>query len=494
MKSAPRLLVALPVFLSGFLVGPQPHRAVWAGDTMSPNVAAALGLEEVWRRQLQVRAGAQSIADQTLYVHEEDHIEYVELRQTGGDASVPADDESRVLLRIPINQVSKEGLPVDKEEAQRQARAEIRRLKRRGITAEIAERKVARVNLLTICDDGTLECRNAENGSTIWISRIGDQSLPFGTIGVNDKYVTVTNGGNLIKLSTKDGTEINSTRTSGTPLFGSMISGDYALVATIRRAVEGYPLHDTTREPFMEIVAGRALAPPTKAPGTSRVAWGTDRGFVYCMELSGEPSVIFRLETDGIVGGRLASAEGDRFFFGSENGQVYGMRATREGKILWSRPYGEPFYNAPLVVDDQLLIRSAYGNLYSLGVKDGISTWQEPIPSVDELIAAFDGKVYVRTLGGSVSVIDLKSGKTTAAVRSLRPEKLLVNRLTKSTLLRHGPRYGPVPAACWYETSDCRWKCRARTRSRGHIRSRRRSCGSQHGCFGDKSVWCRKCH
>ena len=76
---------------------------------MSPQVAAQLGLEEVWRRQLQVPAGAQSIADQQIYVHDDDPIIYVELRQTGGDASVPADDESRVLLRIPVEQVSENG-------------------------------------------------------------------------------------------------------------------------------------------------------------------------------------------------------------------------------------------------------------------------------------------------------------------------------------------------------------------------------------------------
>ncbi len=26
---------------------------------------------------------------------------------------------------------------------------------------------------------------------------------------------------------------------------------------------------------------------PTKAPGSSRIAWGTDRGFVYVMEMQG---------------------------------------------------------------------------------------------------------------------------------------------------------------------------------------------------------------
>ncbi len=179
----------------------------------------------------------------------------------------------------------------------------------------------------------------------------------------------------LLKLDVKTGEQMQETRTKGTPLFGAVHAGEFSLVPTIRGGVEGYPLSDPTRFPFMEMVEGMALAPPTKAPATTRVAWGTDAGFVFVMELQGTPSVLFRLNTDGIVSGRIAAATGDRFFFGSEAGRSMALRATRSGQVMWSRSFGEPFYNDPMVVDDRLLIRSTYGNLYCLGLDDGISTW-----------------------------------------------------------------------------------------------------------------------
>ncbi|TWU07631.1 outer membrane protein assembly factor BamB family protein [Stieleria varia] len=410
------------------------------GEMMSPAIASQLQLEEAWRRQTSVPGGEQSIVDQQVHVHQASPRVYVEIVKTADAAAAPATDSAKpdgtakpdgnVLFRIPTDQADTNGLPIGEEEAKRLARAEIRRLTRRGITAEITTRSVPRVNLYTACDDGTIECRNAETGEPIWLSHVGDPRLVYGTMGIGDEFLTITNGGNLIKLDISDGVEVNSVRTSGTPLYGAIHSGSYSLVATIRSSVEGYPLGDTTRDPFMEIVTGIALSPPTKAPDSTRVAWATDQGFVYVMELSGEPSVLFRLDTDGIVSGRIASASGNRFFFGSESGQVYGIRGTRLGDVLWSRPYGEPFYSAPMVVDDQVLLRSAYGNLYSLGTVDGISKWTKPIAGIDRMIGAFDGKLYVRTLSSAFAVIDLETGKMDAIYSSFRPNRLLVNRET----------------------------------------------------------------
>ncbi len=202
------------------------------------------------------------------------------------------------------------------------------------------------------------------------------------------------------------------------------------MIPIIGGGVEGYPLYDPTRDPFMEIVEGRSLAMPTRAPDSSKVAWSTDRGFVYVMELLGTPSVLFRLNTDGIVSARVASASGDRFFFGAESGQVYGLRATRSGTVLWSQPFGEPFYSEPLVVDDQVLIRSTYGSLYSLSVDAGVMTWNQTIPNIAELITAFGGRLYATTLGGGLAVIDLETGKQLSVHNDVRPGRLLRNKFT----------------------------------------------------------------
>jgi outer membrane protein assembly factor BamB len=279
------------------------------------------------------------------------------------DAASASDD---VITRIRTDKVGSTGNPIGLDEAKRQASNEIRRLKRRGIEAKINVREVPRVHLYSIASDGRVESRDAETGEIVWNVRVGDRRLPYQGLGVSENFVTVINGANLIQLDAENGETIVELRTMKTPIFGATNSGRFAMIPSIGGGIQGYPLYDPTLDPFLEIVEGSALHLPTKAPGSTKVGWGTDRGFVYVMELQGTPSVLFRLNTDGIVSGKVASASGDRFFFASENGQVYGIRATRSGKVLWSQPYGEPFYNEPFVFGEKILLRSAYGNLFAL--------------------------------------------------------------------------------------------------------------------------------
>ena len=395
------------------------------GELMSSHTARRLGLQEQWRRQLRVPAGAASIVDQQIIVHQTEPHEFVEVIGSASDGEKPP-----VLFQIPVNKIGPDGLPIGKAEAERLARREVRRMKRHWGETTIQSSTSPRIYLYTAAKNGTIECRDAESGKPIWMTQVGRYELTFGKMGINDKFLSLTNGGNLIKIDVTNGEPINTVRTTSTPLYGAIHAGDFSLVPTIRNGVEGYPLADTTVVPFMEIVSGLALEPPTKSPTSSKIAWGTDRGFVYVMELSGEPSVLFRLDTDGIVSGRIASGEGDRFFFGSEGGQVYGLRATRTGKVLWSRPYGEPFYKAPFLMDGTMFLPSVYGNLYALEEKTGLGVWDRPVTNVDEILGGFDNQLFVRLLSGSFAVIDIEKGRLVDIDHALKPLKLLVNRST----------------------------------------------------------------
>ena len=78
-----------------------------ADELMSPRTAARLGLEEVWRRQMSVPAGAGSIVDQQIIALEENPREYIEVV-----AKAPEGEEPPVLFRIPTDQVGPNGLPM----------------------------------------------------------------------------------------------------------------------------------------------------------------------------------------------------------------------------------------------------------------------------------------------------------------------------------------------------------------------------------------------
>ncbi|TWU47955.1 outer membrane biogenesis protein BamB [Rubripirellula reticaptiva] len=422
---------------------------------MTANVASRLGLVEAWQRTIPTPVGAASLADQKIFVHSESPHVYIEIvagAAPAATATVPAAtddaepspgaeakpvagkpksaDTAKVLMRIAVGTPNARGVSIDQKEAERLASNEIRRMKRRGIQATMRTTEVQRVVLYSLADDGTLEARDAETGRPIWIAQVGTQGLHFGEIGVSEKYVTVVNGANLIQIDASNGTIIYQDRTGNAPQFGVINAGDFAMIATVGGGIEGYPLSDPTIDPFLEIVAGQAMAPPTTSPTSSRTAWSTDRGFVYVMELIGKPSTLFRLNTNGLVSGRIAAASGDRFFFGSDTGQAYALRATRSGDVMWVVPFGEPFYDQPLVIGEQVMMLSTYGRLFSMNIDNGDLSWDKPVTNVDQMLGGFGNQLFVRTMGGSLSVIDVKTGKTTGTFANVRPGHLLPNTQT----------------------------------------------------------------
>ena len=181
-----------------------------AAETMPPQVASQLGLEQAWYRQMSVPAGAQSIVHQQIYVHVENPREFVEVVGSAGSttkggsttkaagstmkadgsttkaagSTMKADGSTTkaagstmksggqmmgetIFARIPTDRVGRNGLEIGKNEAERLARNEIRRLKYRGFNAKITSRKVPRIRLYTLGDDGTVDCRDAESGEPV---------------------------------------------------------------------------------------------------------------------------------------------------------------------------------------------------------------------------------------------------------------------------------------------------------------------------------------
>lgn len=419
---------------------------IQAEDFVSPVVLENLGLGQSWARPITAPWGADSIASQQLVVMEENPIEYLEIVEAAAEAPPQADDqaaadsaskEPRLLVRMRIDQIPANGHLSSREEAERRANNEIRRLKRKGIEASLRNRTVPRVHLFSLSDDGTLESRDAETGEPLWMIRLGNPQLPYMEIGADQKHVVVVNGSNIHQVDALTGEVMSSVTTIGAPSFGATIAGDFVMVPMIGGGIECYPMRDPTIDPFLEKVNGSALALPIRSPdvGSSRTAWGTDSGYVYVMEMQGVPSLLFRLKTDGIVSSRIAAAKGNRFFFGSEGGQVYGIRATRSGEVLWSKPIGEPFYNEPLVFGDQVLLRSAYGNLFSLDAATGDLTWESPVRSVGELMGVINGNLYMTTLSGNCEVIELSTGTLVSAPQDLRPSDFVFNSITNRLYL-----------------------------------------------------------
>ena len=105
-----------------------------------------------------------------------------------------------------------------------------------------------------------VDCRDAESGDSVWMVRVGDRRLGYLKMGINEDFLSVINGANLLKLDVKTGEQMQAVRTTNTPAFGAVHAEGWSLIPTIRSGVEGYPLDDPSRVPFMEMVEGTALA------------------------------------------------------------------------------------------------------------------------------------------------------------------------------------------------------------------------------------------
>ncbi len=417
-----KTFVAVLFGVAATAVFPAPA-SVRAEDLMAPEMASRVGLVENWRRQLSLIGGAKSAVDIQLHVEGNRERHFVEVTRE-------KDGVVEVLSRRDVNELDKYGKPLGVKEARRLASLEVLRWRRRGIETKLAENKIRQVRLYTLGSDGTIEARDAETGELYWVTRNGDPDLFCGSMGIDDDYVTFINGTVLYQLSAETGKLIRQTTLAGTPSMGSVIAGEFALVPTVRGGIEGFPLYDSDMYPFHEIVAGHATAKPVRAPGTTRTAWATDLRFVYVMETEGTPSVIFRFPTDGIVSSELAAAEGNRFFFGSENGHVYGIRATRSGEVLWRQSIGQPIYSTAFVSGERLFVSSVYKNLYCLELATGKHFWKGPVSQIDQVLGSSEDHIFARTNSNRLTVINAASGTRVADVSQINLQHFVTNRLT----------------------------------------------------------------
>ncbi|EMI40628.1 PQQ-binding-like beta-propeller repeat protein [Rhodopirellula sp. SWK7] len=461
-----------PVVLALFLTGFTAQKSVSAagGDVLLPNDLDRIGLVQAWRRLLSVPAGAQSIVDHTIVVHSGMSKQFVEVVDKADKPSADAKSESkekeeaekpaertvyaRYLLEVPDVPEGEELTSVtvktptgtmldrmtfggrasfgtsgllDRKEAERRARNDIRRLKLRGIDAEIGFREVPTIRMYTLSNDGTIESRDAESGEVVWLRRVGDRVRGYSGFGVGDKYLTVLNGSELIKMDVTNGEIYGVDQLRYVPMRGPRHCGAWAVIPSVGNRMVAYPLDNEHRDVFAEIVTGSSLAPPALAIGDEKIAWGTSEGFVYVMEATGEPETQFRLNTDGIVGGAPAAAAGNRFFFGAASGQIYGLRATRSGVVLWSRPTGDPIFDSPIVFDEKVLFRSTYGNLMCVDAVTGKDVWDRLASGVSQVLGVIGDRIYAKTLSGSLVVLDTADGRRVHQLPGSSPDVLMTN-------------------------------------------------------------------
>jgi len=408
-----------------------------AGDLLTPVAAERLGMVESWHRQLGTPGGAGSIVDIQLWVQRNTEREFVEVVRADKDGKPVEGGE--VLRRICVETINSSGVAIGAVEAERLAKIDVLKLERRGVAATHRPLKIRQVRLYVLGDDGGLSATDAETGESLWSLRIGDPNLGYGLLGIADGYVTVINGTTMYRViadARKAGTDsstlpggrpIAAVRLDRIPTMGATNTNSYVVIPNTRNGIDCYSYEEEPGQPDFQRFNGQVISKPVRYPTSSKVAWTTERGFTYVMETDGRPSTLFRLQTDGKVAGGVAAASNDRFFFGSAGGRVYGIRATRTGEVIWNRSFGEPFYVAPFVSGEHVLIASSYGNLFSLKASDGTQEWAAPAPNVETIFASAGAYYFGRTTSGLLTILNRESGQAVSVGDSVFVDRMVTN-------------------------------------------------------------------
>lgn len=372
-------------------------------ETLSPAEAARAGMVSAWQRQMTLAGGLAGLADAQVFVDTTRPREIVEVTANG-----------EVLLRIPADRVDRSGQPIGIEEAERLARLEIYKLKRRGIEATQSRRQIPQVRLYVLGKDGTVEARDGETGRVLWTEQHGDPRLPSLPMAINEKYVIFANGMDLIVLDALNGRAVFTRRLRYMPVAGPVIVGQHVMTLCASGRVEGLPLNDLNADFFTAVAAGEPTTGPVAAPDVPRMMWPTDAGFVYALDGGVGPGMAFRFPADGLVSGKPSVGLGGRFFMATDHGQVYGVSALNAGSVLWRHSLGDPIYAPTALFGNRLFVKTIYGDLHCLDATSGQALWPAPVREVDLILGGTGKQLIVRSTTARLRMLDMETGSSMA--------------------------------------------------------------------------------
>ncbi|QDV69937.1 outer membrane biogenesis protein BamB [Rosistilla carotiformis] len=391
---------------------------------LSSHEATHLGLEQAWGKTLQAGSGVGRLVDIALHVDETRSQKFIDIF-----------DGEKLVWRTPTDRLDPvSGKPIGEEAVRKAAERELLFLKARGIKGEIREKVIPQIWLYALGADGTVQALDAETGETVWVQRAGEPRQPKFSLGVDDRYVSFLSGATLVQLDALKGSIVNIEPCKTVPMGGATIVGDYVMnPSTV--GIEGHWLDDITEPPYLSMTSGHAIAKPRRFPKSKRMAWPTSEGLVYCMEATGSPSELFRIQSAGNVNGRVEAVGEDLMFFSSAGGSVYAFKVARSATPLWQYSTGEPMVGDVIALDKNIYATSSYGNLYAFDASSGQLVWKTPASRIKEVIGSIGDALIARDSSNHLAIVNALNGSRAATAMSTILHRTIVNRGTDRVYL-----------------------------------------------------------
>lgn len=152
--------------------------------------------------------------------------------------------------------------------------------------------------------------------------------------------------------------------------------------------------------------------------GSERVAWPTDRGFLFVGEINlfsaNRFSLVYQLRATAEIVAPPCVRFGDaskgipgKLWIAASDGYVFCLN-ERDGKLLWRLSTGEPIEESPVLIEDSLYVATRFGGMYRLIADTGEIVWRSRGPT--KFVAASAKRVYARDALGQLLYLDKETG------------------------------------------------------------------------------------
>lgn len=337
--------------------------------------------------------------------------------------------------------------------------------------AKLVDVLLSNGTLFVLTDMAQVQAFDAENGTPLWDTVVGDPAYLCQPLGANDDLLAVVNGSTVYLLDRKDGRILWSRELDGAAGAGPAISSQHVFVPAVRGKVMAYryvveeklspeefrrqleaeearsagmsQTETEIREEFsvaeeedenelkLERAGrtglfcqsyGRAMVQPIVTfdkAGQERLAWPTDRGFVFVGEINpvrGDLFLIrYRLNMDAPSASSPVyrppppddpSAPGI-LYVASQDGYLYALQEN-EGELLWRYSTGSPIIRSPVLIGKEVYVANQLGGIFCLDADTGEEKWFAP--RIVQFVAASETRVYGVNRTHRLVVLDRKSG------------------------------------------------------------------------------------
>jgi outer membrane protein assembly factor BamB len=386
---------------------------------------ALMGLEQAWQTNIGGAPLAHGVRSFVIWPHTTAKKEFVTVRSGNRVIQLINGDEiDQEAVDRSIIQGERLETPPTLGLAGAQARAEklVATYKKIGKSLDVDSFSQRLTYIVTLTSTGILVAIDAETGAILWKSEAGDSRLEMHGPGVSDDYVVVTNGIQMYVYDLAKGNLVTSRRLLFSPTGAPTASGGKAFIPSIEGRLVAYDILDHKVAPIVLRTGTENRLGVIKSADRLFMSWPMGNKF-FVANVEKKPALWTSVAMGEQVA-NLAVASPKGFVYAGRLGTIAHCGTTQDASLLWKNRLATPISKSPVVGHGIVAVVSDEGYLYSLGLDDGLETWERPVSNVKDIVAIGKEHVYVTNSSRSLVALRLADGKETSRSSKVLPQVL----------------------------------------------------------------------